>query len=179
VTLAGTDSDAVCSKHTKEAIEKHPNISVFRHPDHLPSGVHVESELFADLKNFSFKTIDLAKLPEDGIKALYGVNNDIILYWAHHEKLCLVDGYLAFMGMVILIHFLSHKLIIEQVVLIFASADGMSTNILFQTLILVTWIILSSPVRISIMQEFTISKMSPNGRTTNLIVPSILEWVGR
>ncbi|PQE08275.1 hypothetical protein CJF31_00009535 [Rutstroemia sp. NJR-2017a BVV2] len=88
----------LCSKHTKEAIEKHPNISVFRHPDHLPSGVHVESELFADLKNFSFKTIDLAKLPEDGIKALYGVNNDIILYWAHHEKLCLVDGHLAFMG---------------------------------------------------------------------------------
>jgi phospholipase D1/2 len=42
--------------------------------------------------------MDLTKLPEDGLKALYGVNNDIILYWAHHEKLCLIDGKMAFMG---------------------------------------------------------------------------------
>jgi phospholipase D1/2 len=42
--------------------------------------------------------MDLTKLPEDGLKALYGVNDDIILYWAHHEKLCLIDGKMAFMG---------------------------------------------------------------------------------
>lgn len=42
--------------------------------------------------------MDLTKLPEEGLKALYGVNDDIILYWAHHEKLCLIDGKMAFMG---------------------------------------------------------------------------------
>ena len=34
----------------------------------------------------------------DGLKSLYGVTDDVILYWAHHEKLCVVDGQLAFMG---------------------------------------------------------------------------------
>lgn len=89
---------SVCSEHTKKALEVHPNISVFRHPDHAPSGIHVESEIITDLKNFSLKDLDLAKLPEEGIKALYGARNDVILYWAHHEKLCLVDSKVAFMG---------------------------------------------------------------------------------
>ncbi|RAL62771.1 hypothetical protein DID88_004613 [Monilinia fructigena] len=88
----------LCSEHTKKALEVHPNISVFRHPDHAPSGIHVESEIITDLKNFSLKDLDLAKLPEEGIKALYGARNDVILYWAHHEKLCLVDSKVAFMG---------------------------------------------------------------------------------
>ena len=54
------------------------------------------SEFLSSVKNFSLK--NLAQLPGDGLKALYGMNNDVILYWAHHEKLCLVDGKLAFMG---------------------------------------------------------------------------------
>ncbi|QSZ34076.1 hypothetical protein DSL72_005664 [Monilinia vaccinii-corymbosi] len=86
------------SEHTKKALEVHPNISVFRHPDHAPSGVHVESEFITNLKKFSLKDFDLANLPEEGIRALYGARNDVILYWAHHEKLCLVDGKVAFMG---------------------------------------------------------------------------------
>jgi phospholipase D1/2 len=88
----------VCSEHTKKALELHPNIAVFRHPDHAPSGQVLESEIISGIKNFSFKTMNLSKLPEDGLKALYGFNNDIILYWAHHEKLCLIDGKMAFMG---------------------------------------------------------------------------------
>jgi hypothetical protein len=32
------------------------------------------------------------------MKGLYGMNDDVILYWAHHEKLCLIDGRVAFMG---------------------------------------------------------------------------------
>lgn len=40
----------------------------------------------------------VANLPQDALKAIYGVNEDIILYWAHHEKLCLIDGSIAFMG---------------------------------------------------------------------------------
>ena len=70
----------VCSEHTKHALEVHPNIAVFRHPDHAPSGQALESEIISGIKNFSFKTFDLAKLPSDGLKAIYGANDDIILY---------------------------------------------------------------------------------------------------
>jgi phospholipase D1/2 len=58
----------------------------------------VESEIISALKHFSLKSMQLANIPEDALHALYGVNNDIILYWAHHEKLCLIDGKIAFMG---------------------------------------------------------------------------------
>lgn len=40
----------------------------------------------------------LVQLPGDAIKAVYGMNEDTVLYWAHHEKLCLIDGHTAFMG---------------------------------------------------------------------------------
>ena len=88
----------VNSDHTKKALEVHPNIAVFRHPDHLVSGQALESQFLSDISKFSLKTFDLAKAPEDGLKCLYGLTDDVILYWAHHEKLCLVDGNLAFMG---------------------------------------------------------------------------------
>jgi phospholipase D1/2 len=88
----------VSSEHTKKALEVHPNIAVFRHPDHLVSGQALESQFLSDIKSFSLKTFDLMKVPEEGLKSLYGLTDDIILYWAHHEKLCLVDGKIAFMG---------------------------------------------------------------------------------
>jgi phospholipase D1/2 len=34
-------------------------------------------------------------LTEDRV---YGFKDDITLYFAHHEKLCIVDGQIAFMG---------------------------------------------------------------------------------
>jgi phospholipase D1/2 len=34
----------------------------------------------------------------DGLKGLYGMKDGVTMYWAHHEKLCLVDGEIAFMG---------------------------------------------------------------------------------
>jgi phospholipase D1/2 len=37
-------------------------------------------------------------MPLDGLKSVYGSTGDTVLYWAHHEKLCLVDGTIAFMG---------------------------------------------------------------------------------
>ena len=43
-------------------------------------------------------TAKLSQLPGDTLKAIYGMNEDTILYWAHHEKLCLVDKEIAFMG---------------------------------------------------------------------------------
>ncbi|KAL2067585.1 hypothetical protein VTL71DRAFT_2010 [Oculimacula yallundae] len=88
----------LCSDHTKKALQLHPNIAVFRHPDHAPSGPVIQSELLASIQNFSLKSLQLADVPADAFKALYGVHKDIVLYWAHHEKLCLVDGDIAFMG---------------------------------------------------------------------------------
>jgi hypothetical protein len=37
-------------------------------------------------------------LSHDTLKTLYGTSDDVVLFWAHHEKLCLVDGNIAFMG---------------------------------------------------------------------------------
>ncbi|MCJ1403303.1 hypothetical protein MMC11_006526 [Xylographa trunciseda] len=89
----------VDSAHTKHALEAlHPNISVFRHPDHLPDTQTLESSFVSSLKNLSLTAASVSKLPEDALKAVYGINEDVILYWAHHEKLCLIDGEIAFMG---------------------------------------------------------------------------------
>lgn len=57
----------VNSRHTELVLESlHKNISVLRHPSHLPT----------------FKLHN----PSD------------MLFWAHHEKLCIIDGEIAFMG---------------------------------------------------------------------------------
>ena len=89
----------VSSAHTKSALEAlHPNISVFRHPDHLPDRQTLQSSFMTSLQNMSLNASALSQLPVDGLKAIYGMNEDAVLYWAHHEKLCLVDGHVAFMG---------------------------------------------------------------------------------
>lgn len=83
------------SNYTKHALEAlHNNIQVFRHPDHNPSG----RELAADFKNLLLSPHDIHTLPQEGLEALYGFSDDVVLYWAHHEKLCLIDGNIAFMG---------------------------------------------------------------------------------
>lgn len=46
----------------------------------------------------SLDSASLSKMSKDTLKGLYGMNDDVILYWAHHEKLCLIDGRVAFMG---------------------------------------------------------------------------------
>ena len=89
----------VCSSHTKHALENlHPNISVFRHPDHLPDAQTLQSSFISSLQNMSLSAKTASSLPLDALKAVYGMNEDVILYWAHHEKLCIVDGKTAFMG---------------------------------------------------------------------------------
>lgn len=89
----------VSSSHTKHALEDlHPNISVFRHPDHLPDAQTLQSSFLSSLHNLSLNAATVSQLPQDALKAIYGLNEDVILYWAHHEKLCLVDGRTAFMG---------------------------------------------------------------------------------
>lgn len=94
----------VSSSHTKHWLEdndKTGNICVFRHPDHLPDKQTLESSFVSSIKStFSGKrtAAELSQLPGDTLKAIYGMNEDTVLYWAHHEKLCLVDGRMAFMG---------------------------------------------------------------------------------
>lgn len=89
----------VSSSHTKHALEDlHPNICVFRHPDHLPDKTTFESSFISSLRNLSLNAATVSKLPGDALKAVYGMNEDVILYWAHHEKLCVVDSKVAFMG---------------------------------------------------------------------------------
>ncbi|KAI9695732.1 MAG: hypothetical protein M1836_006098 [Candelina mexicana] len=89
----------VSSSHTKHALENlHPNIAVFRHPDHLPDSQTLQSSFLSSLQNLSLTAATASKLPGNALKALYGANEDVILYWAHHEKLLLIDGHIAFMG---------------------------------------------------------------------------------
>jgi phospholipase D1/2 len=52
----------------------------------------------SSFKDMSFSPAKLAQLPLDGLKAVYGAHDGTVLYWAHHEKLCLIDGRIAFMG---------------------------------------------------------------------------------
>ncbi|KAI1647922.1 phospholipase D/nuclease [Daldinia loculata] len=89
------------SAHTKHALEAlHPNIKVFRHPDHLPTDRAKLETAFADLSldNLKLNDFRLSKVSGDALKELYGSFGDTVLYWAHHEKLCVVDRRIAFMG---------------------------------------------------------------------------------
>ncbi|KAI1838973.1 hypothetical protein CBS147337_698 [Penicillium roqueforti] len=94
-----TQALTLSSSHTKHALEDlHPNISVFRHPDHLPDRQEMTADIESTLQNLSLDSKSLSKMSKDTLKGLYGMRDDVILYWAHHEKLCLIDGQIAFMG---------------------------------------------------------------------------------
>ncbi|KAH8163618.1 hypothetical protein CIB48_g4634 [Xylaria polymorpha] len=89
------------SAHTKHALEAlHPSIKVFRHPDHLPTSRARLEQAFAGLSldNLKMNSFGLSRTPRDALKELYGSFGDTVLYWAHHEKLCLVDRNIVFMG---------------------------------------------------------------------------------
>ena len=89
----------VSSAHTKHHLEElHPNIAVFRHPDHLPDAQTLESSFLSSLQQMKLNAANASSLGGDALKALYGAHEDTVLYWAHHEKLCLIDGHIAFMG---------------------------------------------------------------------------------
>lgn len=89
----------VSSAHTKHALEQlHPNIRVFRHPDHLPDTQVLTSSFLSSIQGMKATAANLAKLPGDAIKSVYGMNEDTVLFWAHHEKACLIDSHIAFMG---------------------------------------------------------------------------------
>ncbi|KAJ6069021.1 hypothetical protein N7499_010908 [Penicillium canescens] len=94
-----TQALTLSSSHTKHALEGlHPNIAVFRHPDHLPDRQELAASITSSFQNMTLDSASLSKMSKDTIKGVYGMNDDVILYWAHHEKLCLIDGQTAFMG---------------------------------------------------------------------------------
>ncbi|KAF2746220.1 phospholipase D/nuclease [Sporormia fimetaria CBS 119925] len=94
-----TQALTLSSSHTKHHLEKlHPNIHVFRHPDHLPDAKVLQSTFLSSWSNMSFTAANLAQMPLDSLKTIYGAHDGTVLYWAHHEKLCLIDGDVAFMG---------------------------------------------------------------------------------
>jgi phospholipase D1/2 len=67
---------------------------VFRHPDHAPANYDLRN----DFKKLSINNFDLAKASSGALKNLFGSVGDVVLFWAHHEKLLVVDERLAFMG---------------------------------------------------------------------------------
>ena len=89
---------SLMSSHTRTALEAlHPNIYVFRHPDHYPTGYDLQHELGKTVK--ALTSFDLFKASGDALKAVYGTAGDVVLYWAHHEKLLVIDnGKIGFMG---------------------------------------------------------------------------------
>lgn len=54
--------------------------------------------VFQGLSMGSLNAFKLARAPEDAVKSLYGSAGEVVLYWAHHEKLCVIDRQLVFMG---------------------------------------------------------------------------------
>jgi phospholipase D1/2 len=89
--------EAHIRQHTKSVLESlHPNIHVFRHPEHTPSSDDFKAELGDRIGHLT--NLDLAKASEDVVSSFYGTAKDVTLFWAHHEKLLVVDECLAFMG---------------------------------------------------------------------------------
>ncbi|KAF2863254.1 phospholipase D/nuclease [Piedraia hortae CBS 480.64] len=96
-----TQALTLSSHHTKHWLEDRDptgNIKVFRHPDHLPDRQTMASNMWNNIKQTGLNAAKLSQLPGDFIKGVYGMSGDTILYWAHHEKLCVVDGRIGFMG---------------------------------------------------------------------------------
>ncbi|KAK5167713.1 uncharacterized protein LTR77_007412 [Saxophila tyrrhenica] len=97
-----TQALTLSSYHTKHWLEDNDptkgNIKVFRHPDHLPDQQTITSDTWQRIKQSGTNASKLASLPGDALKGIYGVSEGTVLYWAHHEKLCAVDGKIAFMG---------------------------------------------------------------------------------
>ena len=94
-----TQALTLSSSHTKHALEAlSPNIGVFRHPDHLPDAQTAQSSFLSAFQGLKLDAAGASRLGADALKGIYGFNDDVILYWAHHEKLCLIDGDVAFMG---------------------------------------------------------------------------------
>ena len=58
----------------------------------------MSSNFLSSIRQSGMNPSKLVQLPGDALKGIYGMSGDSVLFWAHHEKLCVVDGSIAFMG---------------------------------------------------------------------------------
>ncbi|KAL2807962.1 phospholipase D/nuclease [Aspergillus granulosus] len=88
------------SKHTKRALEAlHPNISVFRYPDHISGAQGVFSSTKSLLQSVTAAgATGLGKISDETLQTLFGIAGGPTLLWAHHEKLIICDQQIAFIG---------------------------------------------------------------------------------
>ncbi|KAL4809820.1 hypothetical protein BDV18DRAFT_166572 [Aspergillus unguis] len=88
------------SDHTKRALEAlHPNVSVFRYPDHIQQPLDVLSAAKSIVEEIaaSGKT-SLGDVTDEVLQAAFRLVGGPTLLWAHHEKLAIIDQHLAFVG---------------------------------------------------------------------------------
>ncbi|KAL4962730.1 phospholipase D/nuclease [Aspergillus stella-maris] len=92
------------SKHTKTALEAlHPNIAVFRYPDHVkePADIISAANSIRDSlvnPDDSARPLDVASISDETLQVLFGALGGATLLWAHHDKLVIVDQAVAFTG---------------------------------------------------------------------------------
>jgi phospholipase D1/2 len=53
---------------------------------------------FGKLSLATLNAFDLSVTSQTALKTLYGGTSDTVLFWAHHEKLLIVDSHVGFMG---------------------------------------------------------------------------------
>ena len=86
-------------QHTRQHLESlHPTITFFRHPEQLPTGLDRAQDLGARFRYLTLNATGIARASTDALKAIYGTSDGMVLFWAHHEKLCVVDERVVFMG---------------------------------------------------------------------------------
>jgi phospholipase D1/2 len=67
--------------------------------DHLPDPTTISSTLNTSFSNLKLDAAGVTKFGKDQLDAVFGRERDgNVLFWAHHEKLCLIDRKIAFMG---------------------------------------------------------------------------------
>ncbi|KAJ5107867.1 phospholipase D/nuclease [Penicillium angulare] len=88
------------SKHTKHALEAlHPNISVFRYPDHIQGAQGMLSSTKSLFQSVTAAgATGLGKVSDETLQTLFALAGGPTLLWAHHEKLVICDHSVVFMG---------------------------------------------------------------------------------
>lgn len=126
--------------------------------------------VFQGLSMGSLNAFKLARAPEDAVKSLYGSAGEVVLYWAHHEKLCLIDRQLVFMGGLDMCKFdqIHMPTFILTISPLQVSVDGTPTVTPSPTRIPETSTPLSSPAKITTMPVYSILRELTTGTTTSV-----------
>lgn len=88
------------SHHTKTALEAlHPNIAVFRYPDHHTGAKGVISSTKSMLEGIlSGGRAALGNVSDEALQTMFAAAGGPTLLWTHHEKLVVFDRETVFMG---------------------------------------------------------------------------------